>query len=320
MSYTHLTQEERYQIMEWLGDGYSLTFIAQQLKRHKSTISREIKRNRSERGYRPYLAHEKALSRRALNRNAREIRPEIWIKVEELLRLDWSPEQVAGRLKEISHERIYLHIYQDKLQGGELYRHLRVLRKRRKRYSSNPRRVGPIKNRRTLLERPSEVNKRTRIGDWEGDTVRGMRDPYGVLTLVERKSQYVIVKKVENSLACTTRKEVVAAFRGKEKLVSSITFDNGHEFAEHEQMEESLKAKIYFADPYCAWQRGLNEQVNGLLRQYFPKGKSLADVSEEELNRAMNLLNHRPRKKLGYRTPFEVLNKSAKRRGVALRT
>ena len=320
MNYTHLTQEERYQIMEWLGDGYSLTYIAKQLNRHKSTISREIKRNRGERGYRPYQAHDNAQARRERNRNAREIEPEVWAEVEELIRLDWSPEQVAGSLKKISHERIYLHVYQDKRQGGDLYRHLRLLRKRRKRYKSNQRRSGPIKNRRTLLERPSEVEARQRIGDWEGDTVRGKHDQYGVVTLVERKSQYVILRKVESRTAKATREEIEAAFQGLEKMVHSITFDNGLEFAEHERMEEALNAKIYFADPYCAWQRGLNEQVNGLLRQYFPKGQSLKDITNEELVRVMNLLNHRPRKKLGFRTPHDVLNKSAKRRGVALRT
>lgn len=320
MNYTHLTEEERYQIMEWLGDGYSQTFIAQQLNRHKSTISREIRRNGSERGYRPYHAHDKARARRELNRNAREIGPEVWSQVDALIRLDWSPEQVAGRLKKISHERIYLHVYQDKKQGGDLYRHLRIVSKKRKRYKSDRNRRGKIKNKRTLLERPSEVNARKRIGDWEGDTVRGQQDQYGIVTLVERKSQYVILRKVENRTAQATRNAIEAAFKGVERMVNSITFDNGQEFAEHEQMEESLNAKIYFADPYCAWQRGLNEQVNGLLRQYFPKGQSLEDVTNEDLKRVMNLLNQRPRKKLGFRTPHEVLNKSAKRRGVALRT
>lgn len=308
-TYTQLIREERYQIYALKQAGHNQCEIAVMLGRHKATISRELSRNRGMRGYRPRQAHCLALKRRKA-----KVRPlfggSIWAKVELLIRMDWSPEQISGRLRteegiRISHEHIYQYIYADKRAGGELYHHLRCKKKRRKRYGSYDRR-GVIPNRISIDERPEIVAERSRVGDWEGDTVIGKNHQGALVTMVERKSLYTIIDAVARKTAAAVRGVIVSSLTPHKDRVYTLTYDNGKEFTEHEEIAKELNAKIYFAHPYSSWERGVNENTNGLIRQYFPKGRELITVAREEIEHAMDLLNHRPRKTLGFRTPYEV--------------
>ena len=307
--YTQLTREERYQIYALKQAGQNQSEIAALLGRDKSTISREISRNRGMRGYRPRQAHLRTLERRKAKMRPR-FGGSIWTKAELLLQMDWSPEQISGRLKveegiRISHEYIYQYIYADKRAGGELYHHLRCQKKRRKRYGSYDRR-GVIPNRVSIDERPAVVAERSRVGDWEGDTVIGRNHKGALVTLVERKSLYTIIDAVARRTAAAVRGAIVAGLTPHRDRVYTLTYDNGKELTEHEQIAKELGPKIYFAHPYSSWERGVNENTNGLIRQYFPKRRGLTAVAKEEIEHAMDCLNHRLRKTLGFRTPFEV--------------
>ena len=228
-----------------------------------------------------------------------------------MIREDLSPEQAANRLAlegclQISHEIIYQHIYADKRNGGELHQHLRSQKPRRKRYASGQERRGTIKNRVSIDERPEIVAEKTRMGDWEGDTVIGKNHKGGLVTLAERKSRYVLAGHIRSKHAAGVTAVTTRLLTPHKDKCHTITFDNGKEFAEHEKMAAELKADIYFANPYHSWERGLNENSNGLLRQYFPKGMELTDITEEQVQEAVERINHRPRKALGFRTPHEV--------------
>lgn len=308
-SYTQLTQEERYQIYVLKKAGHTRSEIAGILGRHPSTIGRELARNRGRKGYRPRQAHRLAKARRTA-RDRRRIRDWVWRMVDGLLRRDWSPEQIAGRLGleggiAISHEWIYRHVYADQRAGGDLHRHLRCRKRRRKRYGAYDRR-GRIPGRISIERRPAVVESRRRLGDWEGDTVIGKAHRGALVTLVERRSAYTVIGQVGRKKAVEVRKAVVGCLTPYQETVHTITTDNGREFADHAEIAADLKASIYFAHPYCSWERGLNENTNGLIRQYFPKHRDLTTVTPEELHHAMNRLNHRPRKTLEYRTPHEV--------------
>ncbi len=308
-SYTQLTQDERYQIFVLKKANHSQTEIAGMLGRHKSTISRELVRNRGGKGYRPGQAHRWATARRKA-RNCRRIPAWIWQKIEALIRRDWSPQQVSGRLRleggiRVSHEWIYRHVYADKRSGGDLHRHLRCRKRRRKRYGAYDRR-GRIPGRISIEQRPAIVETRQRLGDWEGDTVIGKAHRGALVTLVERKSAYTLIEKVDRKKAACVRKAVTDCLAPHKETVHTITYDNGREFADHAGMATDLEADVYFAHPYCSWERGLNENTNGLIRQYFPKHRDLTTVTPEEVHHAMNALNHRPRKNLDYQTPYEV--------------
>ena len=307
--YTQLTQEERYQIYVLKKEKVSLTRIAELLGRNKSTISRELRRNRGCRGYRPKQAHEKALERRC-DKAKKRIDDATWQQVDALLRKEWSPEQIAGRMAieqdvSISHEWIYQHVYADKQSGGDLHTHLRCQKTRRKRYGSYDRR-GRIPNQVSIDERPDVVDDKKRIGDWEGDTVIGKGQRGALVTLVERKSLYTIIRAVTRKTAGAVRRAVVDGLAPYIDRVHTITYDNGREFADHEGMASDLDAQIFFAHPYTPCERGVNENTNGLIRQYFPKEQDLSAITDLEIEQAMDRLNHRPRKTLGFRTPYEV--------------
>jgi IS30 family transposase len=309
MSYTQLTHEERYQIYILKKAEYDQTQIAELLGRNKSTISRELRRNRGLRGYRPNQAHNLALLRRYDKAQPR-IGNQVWQQVEVLICEEWSPEQIVGRIAieqgvSISHEWIYQYIYADKRSGGDLYRYLRCQKVRRKRYGIYSRR-GCIPNQVSIDERPAIVDSKRRFGDWEGDTVIGKGHRGALVTLVERKSLYTVIRAVLYKTAEAVRNAVVDGLTPHIDRVHTITYDNGREFADHEGMANDLEACIYFAHPYSSWERGLNENTNGLIRQYFPKDRDLRTVTKREVEEAMNKLNHRPRKSLGYRTPYEV--------------
>ena len=234
--------------------------------------------------------------------------------VDRLIQKDLSPEQTANRLKLeggllISHEAIYQHVYADKRDGGDLCSNLRSQKQRRKRYASGQQRRGTIKNRVSIDDRPEIVTQKTRIGDWEGDTVIGKNHRGGLVTLAERKSRYVLAGHIRSKHAysvTTVTTSLLTPFKDK---CHTITFDNGKEFAEHERIATELQTSIYFAHPYQyhSWERGLNENSNGLLRQYFPKSMELTNITEEQVQWAVERLNHRPRKVLGFRSPHEVL-------------
>jgi len=308
MSYTQLTQEQRYQIYALLKMGHNQTEIATVVGTHKSTVSRELSRNKGLRGYRPKQAHRMALSRR--DRSRKRISKETWELIETKLRLDWSPEQVSGWLCRhhairVSHEWIYQYILDDKQAGGDLYRHLRCQKKRRKRYGSYDHR-GKMPNRVSIEERPAIVAERTRIGDWEVDTLLGKRHRHAIVTLTERKSRLSLLAKVNQRTADQVGEAVIELLQPVADRLHTLTADNGKEFADHERIAHVLQAEFYFAHPYAAWERGANENMNGLIRQYIPKNQDFATVTNADLMWVMNRLNHRPRKCLDFLSPFEV--------------
>jgi len=307
MSYTQLTHEQRYQIYALLKIGHNQTEIAKVIVCHKSTISRELLRNCGQRGYRPKQAHLLAIGRRT-HRRAR-IGQETWKVIEDKLRLDWSPEQISGWLArtqaiQVSHEWIYQYILADKLIGGTLYRHLRCKKKRRKRYGAHDRR-GQLPNRVSIEQRPVIVDQRQRIGDWEVDTLVGKRHHQAIVTLVERKSRLTLLRKVEQRTADQVRNAVIDLLKPVSDRLYTLTSDNGKEFAEHEEIAKELKADFFFAHPYAAWERGTNENMNGLIRQYFPKKCDFSSIGETEVELVMDRLNNRPRKCLGFMSPLE---------------
>jgi IS30 family transposase len=311
MTYTHLTQEERYQIHQLRRQGIGLSDIGAELGRSPSTISRELRRNATECGYKPGLAQRKATERQSRRRNARQFDGAQWQLVQLYLRRYLSPQQVSRRLALerrlcISTESIYQYAYADKARGGELVRFLRCQKLRRKRYASGRERRGVLKNRVGIEQRPAVVDARTRIGDWEGDTVIGQGHKGAVVTLVERKSRYTLAYPLSSKHSAGVTQAIVDLLRPHRGACKTLTFDNGKEFAEHAFIGRCLQAKVYFARPYCSWQRGTNENTNGLLRQFFPKHSSLLKVSPDQVDDAVYWLNHRPRKCLGYRTPHEV--------------
>ncbi|MCP5346548.1 MAG: IS30 family transposase [Gammaproteobacteria bacterium] len=307
--YTQLTQEERYQIHALLKAGFDQTEIAMVLKRHKSTISREIRRNSGLRGYRPKQA-QRLTDERKQSRVMPRISTSSWSTVVRLLREDWSPEKISLWLKEesnvaISHEWIYQFILQDKAAGGELYRHLRCQKQRRKRYGSYSRR-GQLIDRISIDERPAVVDSRSRIGDWELNTIIGKGHKQAIVSLTERKSHYTLIKKVQRKTAHLVSDAIISLLSPVSGKVLTLTSDNGKEFAEHKIIANHLDAKFYFAHPYASWERGLNENTNGLIRQYFPKSRDFATITQSEINKVMEKLNNRPRKCLGIKTPNQV--------------
>lgn len=307
--YTQLAREQRYQIHALLKAGHNQSEIAMMLGCHKSTISRELRRNCGLRGYRPKQADQLAMNRRAEKVKPR-IQPEHWALVEQLLRQDWSPEQISLWLAKekhltVSHEWIYQYVLDDKRHGGDLHRHLRCQKARKKRYGAYERR-GQLSNRVSIDERPAIVERRSRIGDWELDTIIGKHHRLALVSLTERKSRLTLIAKVATRTADNVEHAVIDLLGPLSKRVHTITSDNGKEFANHECIAEALGAAFYFAHPYASWERGLNENTNGLIRQYFPKGSAFTSITESDLQRVMNKLNNRPRKCLGMKTPNQV--------------
>jgi IS30 family transposase len=317
MNYTQLTCEQRYQIKALLKMGHKQNQIAECIGVHKSTVSREIRRNRGQRGYRPKQAHGFAMSRR--RKAKKRISVDTWKVVEEHIKTDWSPEQISGWFKKegisISHERIYQHIYANKQQGGSLWKHLRCQKKRRKRRGSNDRR-GQIIDRVSIEKRPAVVDTRSRLGDWEVDLIIGNGHQGAMVTLTERKSRFTLLRKVTSKQADVVADTVIDLLKGLDHL-ETITADNGREFAHHKHIGRHLDLQVYFAHPYSSWERGTNENTNGLIRQYLPKTRNLKTVTGKEEIFIMDRLNLRPRKCLDYLTPFEVFFKD---RFVALET
>jgi len=308
--YHDVTREERSQIRLLKAMRYSMSEIARQLKRHRSSISLEIKRNGGPWSYYTKQADRKATERRsAASRRPKKMRPELRDRIVKGIKEGWSPEQVSGYLKLegalISHESVYKIIREDKAAGGKLYKDLRHRGKRyKKRLNGKKAGRGCIPGRVDISERPEIVEKKIRIGDWESDTIIGAKNQGVILSTVDRYSKFVLLKNLGQKYAGG----VVEAFDEMMKglIVHTMTFDNGKEFAGHEKIASILNASCYFARPYHSWERGLNEHTNGLVRQYIPKSRNLNEVTDEELALIEARLNHRPRKVLGYKTPYEV--------------
>lgn len=316
--YKQLTELQRYQISALLKAEKSKKEIAINIGVSSSTISRELERNTGKRGYRPKQAHIKAMRRREEADKAIKMTPEVVSMIDTKIRLDWSPEQVSGWLAKaqnisMSHERIYQHVWTDKRQGGELYKHLRQSnKKRKKRYGSTDKR-GQIRNRISIDERPEEVEAKLRIGDWEIDTMIGQNHKGALVTLVDRVSKFTLIKKVDSKHAEVVTAATLMLLKPYMDKTLTITADNGKEFAGHESLAKQLEAAVYFAHPYSSWERGLNENTNGLIRQYFSKGSSFENITDEEVENVIHKLNHRPRKTLGYETPHDVFFSDTKR-------
>jgi IS30 family transposase len=314
MTYTQLTQEQRYHIWAMQKAGFNQIEIAQAVGVHKSTICRELRRNTGQRGYRPKQAHTLAMSRPHDRARTPRMTPETWEMVEDAWRQEWSPEQACGWLwrqhqVRVSHERIDAYVYDDKRAGGTLYQHLRCQKQRRKRYGSYDRR-GQLANRISISERPAIVETRSRFGDWEADTIVGKGHQQAIVSLTERKSKLTLLAKVEQATADAVETAMTGLLVPLAPQVQTITSDNGHEFARHQQIATKLEADFYFAHPYASWERGLNENTNGpgalWARQYFPKGSDFTTITDEEVEAVMQRLNHRPRKTLEFQTPHQV--------------
>ncbi|WP_419236975.1 IS30 family transposase (plasmid) [Photobacterium leiognathi subsp. mandapamensis] len=312
MSYQQLTEGRRYQISTLLELGISISEIAKKVKCHRATVYRELKRNRAHDQYCPKHAHASSISRRKTAHKYRTPVERIEF-VRLLLSVDWSPEQISSVLTKagasISHEWIYRYIAQDKRQGGKLYRHLR---QGHKRYRKGLKEKAPtIKNAVSIDDRPSIVDNRERFGDWEIDTVLGKHGTGAIVTILERKSRFYLAKKVASKSAAEVTKATIDMLMPYKDCVHTITADNGREFAGHQEIAEALDADVYFAHPYSSWERGANENANGLLRQYVKKGTDLRTVTDDDIQFAQSRINNRPKKCLGFKQPAVIFKELA---------
>jgi IS30 family transposase len=312
MKYRQITSGERYAIAALRRRGLSAREIATELGRAHTTIAREIRRNScNDGGYRPFKASHRTRGRRSRSRRNAHFKATDYAIVERYLALDWSPEQVSGFLKvegilSISHETIYVHVWRDKAFGGSLWRHLRQAgKKRRKRYGAYDSR-GRIAGKRHISERPAAVEGRREIGHWEIDTMMGNEHGRNsVLTLVERATGYTVIGKLKRHCAADATARCVELILRHAGRIATITADNGSEFHNYREIEAATGTEFYFATPHHSWERGTNENTNGLIRQYLPKRTSQAHVTQADCDAIAVKLNSRPRKRLGFKTPEE---------------
>ncbi len=311
--YQQLSRSERYSIADSGERRKSLRDSAKAIQRSPSTVLRERRRNSctSDGHYRAEIADSYATARRKRERRGFRHTPEQWLHVKALLEEKWSPEQIAGRLRlegpfTISHETIYQYIWQDKKRGGTLFKHLRCSPKqRRKRHNTRDSR-GILPGKRHISQRPPEVETRKSFGHWEGDTLMGRDLHHCALTMVERKTGIGLISKMDSRQATSVTKAAAATVRPRIREFKTITFDNGTEFHGYKALEKRFPLKCYFATPYHSWERGSNENFNGLVRQYLPKGVTMRHLTQADCDAIAFRLNSRPRKRFGYRTPLEV--------------
>lgn len=314
MGYRQLSEGERYAIARMRRLGYSMRKIAEVLGRAASTVSREVRRNatRHDGKYRAEKAQQYTVARRRRSRRNRRYGAGDWAQVVQLLKRKWSAGQIVGWHRRhggrmMSKETIYRYLRADRRQGGQLWRHCRVLSKYGRKRRGSPATRGRMAGKRHISERPLVVQRRRVRGHWEGDTVMGADGRHCVLTLVERVSGYVVIRKLSartKEQACQALIDAIGKMRGGMK---TLTLDNGTEFHDYRLVERATGIKIYFTTPYHSWERAINENTNGLIRQYLPKGECLGWLQQRECDRIANELNTRPRQRLGFRTPSEVL-------------
>jgi IS30 family transposase len=312
MTYHQLTSGDRYTISALKLEGFNCSQIARHIGRHRSTVCRELSRNHCKfnPGYTPQRAHDRAMARKRACRRNKRFDATDFAKVEELVREDWSPEQISGilartRVLNISHETIYKYVWENRRQNGDLYTHLRcATKKRRKRYGRYDSR-GRLADKRNISERPATVETRRFIGHWEIDTVMGKGDKHCIVTMVERKTGYLVIGKLLCRTTEELNKRVIQLITQHLTKFKSITADNGTEFHGYKKIEEETGVPFYFANPHHSWERGTNENTNGLIRQYLPKGQSMTHITQQDCNAIARKLNTRPRKRLGYKTPEE---------------
>lgn len=306
-SFKQLTQSQRYQIEILNKENISVTRIAHLIGVHKSTVSRELKRNSLSKTYSAETANKLYLKRKNYSKK-KGISESTKLFVTYALSKKWSPEQISGigeRLGfEVSHQWIYNFISLDKKSGGQLYKHLR--RAKRKYTQAHLRKYGKVRDATSIEKRPPVVDEKTRFGDWEADLVMGKRGTGAIVTIAERKSRFYLIKKVHSKDSLVVAKAMILMLSPYKEFCHTITFDNGLEFSEHLRIAKELEAETFFAHPYSSYERGLNENQNGLLRQFIPKGTDLRTVSEAEIKLYETALNHRPRKCLNYETPYKV--------------
>lgn len=310
LKYHQLTQTERYQIEAGIDLGFSIQEIATRLKRHRSTLFRELKRNAhvTREGYSALYSQEQYEERREQSRRPFLIIGPLKVWIDNRLKLQWSPEQIVGRrrlesLSPLGVETIYRYLHREKIAGGNLWHNLRHSRNRRRKRFKIPR--WPGANPRLAAEnRPAIIEQRLRAGDFERDLIIGPEHSSQILTLVDRKTKIVRIRKLERKTSEAVHQQTLAALAGVQ--VHSLTNDNGCEFIAHKATGEALNVPIYFTRPYASWERGTIENTNKLIRQYFPKKTNLKEIPNEKIQMVETLLNHRPRKLLGFRTPIEA--------------
>jgi IS30 family transposase len=318
--YGHLSREQRYQIEVLYRAGLSRRAIGRQLGVSDTTVLRELRRNLEQGSYSAARAQAATAARRRRASSHAHWPAALWRRIVRKLERQWSPEEIVGWLKAqgiaVSAEGIYRRVRLNAAAGGDLHRHLRRGRKQRRRRYRDERKALQIKGRVDIDQRPAVVEERIRVGDWETDTVVGP-GPAALVTLAERKSRFTLIGKVPRKTAHHVSQTMIRLLTPYTGKVLTITSDNGSEFARHQDVSRALNAPFFFAKPRAAYQRGTNENTNGLIRQYFPKRSDLSGISDQELRLVMHRLNHRPRKCLNYRTPAQVFFQQA---GAALQT
>lgn len=320
----HLTVEQRYTIFVLKSQGCTQKKIADIIGVHKSTISRELSRNSDRRNgsYKWELADRKCRFRHSQKPKHQKFTANVKDYVDSLLINDYSPEQIVGvsvlnGIECVSHERIYQYVWKNKKQGGTLYKHLRRQgRKYRKRGALKDTR-GIIVGRVDISQRPKIVDEKTRLGDLEIDTIIGKNHKQAIVTIIDRKSGFLWMGKLENKEATPLSEKVIELLKPHKQWLHTITADNGKEFAKHQKIAEELNISLYFARPYHAWERGANENTNGLIRQYFKKKEAFQEIGKEQIENVMNKINNRPRKRLGFLTPNQFLLVNLKKQNVA---
>jgi transposase, IS30 family len=324
----HLTLEQRYEIQSYTKAGRGICEIAKLMGSNKSTISREIKRNSDQRNghYKADLAQKKAKNRHFAKPKHFKFTEEVHSNVVYYLEQNLSPEQIVGRAKlegkaMVSHESIYQFIWQDKRQKGTLYKHLRSKGKRYRKRGSLKDSRGVIADRKDISTRPAVVDAKERLGDLEIDLVIGSNHKGALVTINDRASGFLFMKKIEGKQASMVEEATIELLQDFKFVLHTLTSDNGKEFSNHKAIAQKLEIEYYFAHPYHSWERGANENLNGLIRQYFPKNYNFDLITEQQVEHAVNQLNNRPRKRFGFKTPNEIFTEKVKNmQGVAFMT
>ena len=313
---THTTAEQRYTIFRMRQDGYTLAQIGRVIGKSPSSVCREIARNSDRRDgkYKPEQAQRKADRRKALKPHYHKLSEEMMAVIIDRLNKDWSPEEISGRCRfegidMVSHETIYQFIYTDKQHGGNLYKKLRRKGHRYQHRGSEYRRRGIIPGRVDISSRPAIVEEKRRFGDLEIDTVIGRNHKGALLTINDRVTSLAWIRKLEGKSAVPFAEATIRALASFKDIIHTITSDNGKEFANHGEIACNLGIDFYFCRPYHSWERGANENMNGLIRQYIPKKTDMTEADEDLIRKIQDKLNNRPRKRLGWLTPIEMFNK-----------